>query len=272
MLIAHSVEKLHTELDRLRYAAGTRRCVSLITTHGQLHEGHGAVINAAKTVSDVVVVAIIPEVETDDRVISANEFHDIGFVEKHGADLLFVLQQDYLLCAESRTQIKVQAPFPEFELDPERLRTHLCVLNAVQPEIMVWGERNFVEYATMRQLLQDLSLRTQLQCVPTVRHADGVPVATAVEVLAAEDRARLPVQFETLRNASHAIRAGARNWQKVENTARLALKGANFEVDYFRILDESTLQSADDKTAAFRIVTQARINGIPLMDSLGLAL
>ena len=46
------------------------------------------------------------------------------------------------------------------------------------------------------------------------------------------------MMFETLRNAAHAIRAGARNFNKVTNTARLALKGAGFEVQYFYILDD----------------------------------
>ena len=84
MIIARTASKLAQELDPIRYRGGARRCVSLVTTRGNFHDGHGAVMNAAKTVSDIVIVAVVPSPNQDNgNVVTASEFSDIGFLEHH---------------------------------------------------------------------------------------------------------------------------------------------------------------------------------------------
>lgn len=271
MLIAHTANKLHSELDARRFKAGTRRCVSLVTTHGNLHDGHGAVINAAKTVSDLVVVAIIPHSPThSEKLVTATEFQDIGFAERHDADILFSPQEEFLV--SPHLKLTQTACDEAFRLPEGRLENHLRIINAVQPDIMVWGERNYIEYAQVRSMIAELGVRTQVQCIPTVRHADGWAVSGLERQFSEQDRARLPLLYETLRDAAHAIRSGARAYAKVEKTARIALKGGGFSVLYFRILDDDTLLPAEASTTSFRIVTRATINDITVEDSLGLSL
>ncbi|MFT7652792.1 MAG: pantoate--beta-alanine ligase [Candidatus Azotimanducaceae bacterium] len=272
MHIAHSSVKLCQQLDTLRFRGGTRRCISLVATRGDLHEGHGAVINAAKTVSDVVVVAILPTgCNPTENLVTNNEFKDIGFIERHQADILFAPPEEPLT-GNQPLLVNFNDIDEQFRLPPATLTSHLKVLNAVQPDIMVWGERNFIELSQVRRLISELGIRTQVQCIPTVRHANGVAVSTNDHLFSEEDNAMLPTIFATLRNAAHAIRAGATRLRKVENTAKLAIKGAGFDLEYFHILDEEHLTPATDATTTYRIVTSARINDIPVADSLGLTL
>lgn len=272
MLIAHSPNKLHTELDAMRFRGGTRRCVSLITTRGDLHDGHGAVINAAKTVSDVVVVGIMPgQSHQKDNVISNDEFKDIGFIERHKADVLYAPPEESLGSSD-HIELNFDSTPAEFTL-PQTLLTHyLKFLHAIQPDIMVWGERNFVEYSQVRRMIRELGIRTQVQCIPTVRHANGVAVSGDDDYFDEAQQEQLPIIFETLRNAAHAIRAGARNFSKVANTAKLAIKGAGFELDYFHILDEELLIPASNETTTYRIITRAQLGERTIFDSIGLTL
>ena len=121
-------------------------------------------------------------------------------------------------------------------------------------------------------MISDLDIRTDVQCVPTVRHADGVAVSTAVEAMTSNQRQRVKILNETLQNVAHAIRTGARNFNKIERTARLALRGAKFDVVYFSILDEDHLAAASVKTTTYRIVGSVKLGDSTVTDSLGLTL
>ncbi len=275
MIIARTASKLAQELDPIRHRGGARRCVSLVTTRGNFHDGHGAVMNAARTVSDIVIVAVVPRPDQNNgNVVTASEFSDIGFLEHHAVDVLYAPAEDALFPRGFDHMFYLRPPYACGDIDagPHPLTQHLKIINAVQPEIMVWGEKNFIEYFRVRQLISDLDIRTQVQCVPTVRHADGVAVTSAVENMEPELRSQAPILYETLQNVAHAIRTGARNFGKIEKTARLALRGAEFEIDHFSILDESNLAPATDTTTTYRIVGSVKLGGIPVIDSLGLTL
>jgi pantoate--beta-alanine ligase len=275
MIIARTATKLISELDAKRFRGGAQRCVSLVTMRGNFHDGHGSVINAAKTVSDLVVVALAPEPNRDaTNVVSASEFQDLTFLEQHEVDVLYAPAEDHMFQRGYDFMFNVRQPHPctEFDIGSYRLTQHLKLINTVQPNIMVWGEKNFIEYHSVRQLINDLDIRTQVQCVPTVRHADGVAVCTAVEAMPFEERNKITILYATLNNVAHAIRTGARNFDKIEKTARLALRGANLQITYFRILDEENLAPASNKTTTYRIVGSVKLGNSSVTDSLGLTL
>ena len=118
MFITNSIAKLHNELDAMRFHGGRRRCVSLVTLRAGLHDGHGAVINAARTVSDVLVVALLPETQPqravvyddENNVVSATEFHDIGFVEQHEAQIFFKPTEEVLFPIDREPLLAVTPP------------------------------------------------------------------------------------------------------------------------------------------------------------------
>ena len=152
------------------------------------------------------------------------------------------------------------------------LTAHLALLHAVQPEIMVWGEANYSEYHQIKTLIRDLGIRTQLHCVPTLRSANGIPVSAATPDTDDAVTAALPLVHQTLENAAHAIKRGARQFSKVASTAKIALKSAGFEVDAFDILDQTTMALASAETTTYRITTSVKIQGYSHHDSLGLSL
>jgi pantoate--beta-alanine ligase len=275
MIIARTAANLAQELDATRYRGGARRFVGLVTMGGDFHDGHGAVMNAAKTVSDIVVVAIVPQPNRDNsNVVSASEFQDIAFLENHHVDVLYAPGDTEMFPQGFDAMFNVEQPvsFDDYGIGAYRLTQHLKILHAVQPDVMVWGEKKFVEFHCVRALIRDLNVRTRVQCVPTVRHADGVAVCSAVEALAGAAREKLTILYETLNNVAHAIRTGAGNFEKLEKTARLALRGAGLDIDYFRILDEQNLATANDKTTTYRIVGSVKLDGRSVTDSLGLTL
>ena len=275
MIIARTAKNLVSELEPLRVRGGARTRVSLVTTRGGFHDGHGAVMNAARTVSDIVVVGVAPEPGHDHgNIVTASEFQDISFLEKHEIDFLYAPDVDQFFPQGFEFTYSINQPHVcgDFNVGNYRLTQHLKLINAVQPNVMVWGEKNFIEYHSVRQMISDLDIRTDVQCVPTVRHADGVAVSTAVEAMTSNQHHRVKILNETLENVAHAIRTGARNFNKIEKTARLALRGADLDIVYFSILDEDNLATASEKTNTYRIVGSVKLGDSTVTDSLGLTL
>ena len=66
--------------------------------------------------------------------------------------------------------------------------------------------------------------------------------------------------YETLKRTVQALRTGARDFTSVENSARHALMGAGFDINYFSILDEKNLHPAQEETTAFRVVSRTTIS------------
>ena len=80
-----------------------------------------------------------------------------------------------------------------------------------------------------------------------MRGDDGLPLANQPKTPETSDnqRAAARVLYQTLSNVAHAIKNGARNYDKLTNTARLALRNADLEIRKFSILDEDTLHGCD---------------------------
>ena len=294
MLIARSAQSLNKEIATLRTRGGARRCIAMVIASGPLHQGHGALLNAANTISDVLVTIILPmppnetlsdeivhsvdATDAPDNVVTAGEFHDIGFVEQHSTDLLYLPCADEIFPDDATNLFTLRTPktylLPgqvEHTVD-RQMTTHVRLLNNVQPDIFLWGEKKFAEYYQVRSLVADLGIQTQMQCIPTVRHANGLAVGNVEEQLSDEQREIAPILHETLNNAAHAIRTGARHFDKLGNTARLALREAGFTVQQFDIFDQHTMRDAQDYTTSFRIMAQVSLAETILRDNIGLTL
>ena len=259
MLIVRNVNNLRQQLAPMR--DNRSRLTSLVITRGDLHDGHVAVINAAGTVSDIVVVAFIPaEFAHPRNIVTPTEFSDVGTLERHHVDVLFAPAFDDFFPNGHEDICAVQpiSTEPSLGVPPLFLTLQLKLINAVRPNVLVCGDKNYVEFFHTRRMLQDLNLDTQIHCVPTVRHANGTPVTRATEDLEFDERERLAILYTTLRDVAHAIRDGARSYAKLENTARVALKGAALAVDYFAVLDGDTLQPAAEHTTTYRIIGRVR--------------
>ena len=275
MIIARTQHHLVQELESLRFCGHTKQRIGLVVTKGNCHDGVGAVINAARTLSDVVVVVLLPPTTHDSQtsnVVSAGEFHDIGFIEQHKTTLLYAPQEEQLYPSEFKNSTQILLPLVS---DPDSdhsyyLTTRLKLINLVQPDILVCGEKHWEQVHHTKRMLEDMNSRTTLQSIPIVRHANGAVVDDAYENLTESEQEQTPVIYETLKNAAHAIREGAKNYDKVSNTARLALRESQFEVNRFDIVEEDTLDVPTLDTQRFRIICEVSLGSTILHDNLGL--
>jgi len=275
MYIVRNSTKFLEALDALRGRGGGRGEVGLINLAGRLHEGHGSLINAASTLCDIVVVAIVcDQAQVDSKIVSASEFKDIAFCEQRKVSILYFPDPSELSPPQN-THTLVEQQQPAFRLpqiETQRLTNHLKLLYIVAPDILFFGEKQFFEFHSVRALIKDLHIKTRIARLPTVRHPDGTVVCRSIARMNALEREQAPILWETLKNVAHAIRCGAREFEKLEITANMALRQAGCSVIYFKVLDEGTLNAANTETVTYRIAGRVKLGACFVTDSLGLTL
>lgn len=278
MNTVHTVAQLRAALARARQE-GKR--IGLVPTMGNLHEGHIALVEMALQRTDHVVVSIF----VNPLQFGPNE--DLDSYPRTLAE-----DQRRLLDAGAHT---VFAPSVN-EMYPEGMQGHtlvsvpvvsdgLCgasrpghfdgvatvvtkLLNMVQPDVAVFGEKDFQQLAVIRKMALDLCLPVQIMGAPIVRAADGLALSSRNGYLDENERRVAPQLYQTLQQLAGELLAGRRDFDTLLEEARQQLQRAGFRPDYLELRDTTTLQPADEHSRDITILAAAFLGRTRLIDNL----
>jgi pantoate--beta-alanine ligase len=111
------------------------------------------------------------------------------------------------------------------------------LLGQVQPDIALFGEKDYQQLAVIRRLVEDLDLGVEIVGVPTERDVDGLALSSRNAYLTEEERAAARALPRALGEAAQSIIDGAAP-SEVLDRARTRLQAAGFSrVDYFELRD-----------------------------------
>lgn len=114
----------------------------------------------------------------------------------------------------------------------------------VQPDIAVFGEKDFQQCAVVRRMIVDLNLPVEIVIVPTVREADGLAMSSRNRYLSAEERQRSRSISRGLFAAQEAFRSGERDVERL-----IAIASTHFgdvdKIQYIELVDAVTLKRAE---------------------------
>jgi pantoate--beta-alanine ligase len=139
------------------------------------------------------------------------------------------------------------------------------LLNLVQPDAALFGEKDFQQLMIIRRAATDLCMPIEIIGVPTMREADGLAMSSRNRYLTDEQRSLAPRIFQELEKARAALAAGSRDFAQLEQAGSSALQQVGFRPDYFSILDADTLGAPG--TGNLVILTAARIGRARLIDN-----
>ena len=256
-------------------AAGER--VAFVPTMGALHDGHVALVEAAKRAADRVVVSIFVNPKQfgpneDLARYPRKELADSRMLATAGADLLWLPPVEVMYPEGFETAVSV-AGVSEV-LDGAARPGHFDgvatvvtkLFNQVQPDVALFGEKDWQQLQVIRRLVADLDMPIEIVGVPTYRDDDGLAFSSRNAYLIPEERARAVALPRALGFAERAIAKGD-DPEAALAQARETLSAAGFEVDYVTLTDAETL-GAPVPGRPMRLLGAARIGGTRLIDNI----
>jgi pantoate--beta-alanine ligase len=243
MQLAQSREELWSFTRRWR-RDGLR--LALVPTMGNLHEGHLALVQAARQQADRIVASIFVNPA---QFGAGEDFHayprtleaDQRKLADAGCDLAFAPDDRTMYPGglEDATRLLASpslANLLEGESRPGHFDGVVTVVarlfNLVGPDFAVFGEKDFQQLLVIRRLVEDLGYPLQVLSVPTVRGQGGLALSSRNSYLDEEQRAAAERLNAVLQEAAERAASGSAGREDVERDARHRLEQAGFRVDY----------------------------------------
>lgn len=262
-------------------AAGIRReeVVGFVPTMGALHQGHGALLEEARSRCSVVVASIF--------------VNPIQFDQKSDYDLYpRVLENDIAFCAARRVDYIFAPSDNEMYPEPQRafvdvndVSEHLCgrnrpghfrgvatvvlkLFHIVQPHFAFFGEKDYQQLTLVRRLVRDLNIPIQVVGVPTARESDGLALSSRNRRLNLRERAFAPLLYKALLGAQRSIAHGERNVVAIKEHAQRVLQSVpDIKSDYFDLVDPETLRPVNAVEGPVRAALAVWIGKTRLIDN-----
>lgn len=261
------------------------KLLGLVSSMGNLHGDDIALLKTCREEVDLSVLSLYvnPLLFTDHDAFAAfprNTGNDARVAEDVGVDYLLTPGDSELFPRGPTQATRIALP-PSLQerllgRDRERLGDHALLLlklcNLVRPDRLYVSEKHFQLFHLMRLLLRDFNLDVAIRSCPVARDPDDVALGPELEQLTADERKRAPILHQTLEDVGIALDKGARNFAGLEQTARVALRGGGFQVDYVAIRDEQTLEHPSTQTRQVRILAAAGLGLARLVDNIGVTL
>jgi pantoate--beta-alanine ligase len=146
------------------------------------------------------------------------------------------------------------------------------LFNMVQPDLAIFGQKDYQQLAVIRALVHDLNMPIQIIGEPTVRAADGLALSSRNGFLSEEQRAVAPVVYRVLSNIAEAIKQGQRDYPALLAAQLQVLEAAGLRPDYLEIRHGLTLRPATAQDRDLVILAAAFLGTTRLIDNLHLNL
>jgi len=239
---------------RSRTEAG--ETVALVPTMGYLHEGHLSLCRIAASHADRVVATIFVNPtqfgpNEDFESYPRDEGADIVKLAENGVHCVFLPTVDMMYPTGYDTFVEVQgltAPLCGASR-PGHFRgvtTIVCKLfHLVQPNVAVFGLKDYQQYLVIRKMVQDLLMDIQVVGGPIVRDLDGLALSSRNAYLSPRGREAATVLYRGLTAAREAYEAGERDPRVLREVALAPIQAEPLaRVDYVEVLDAETLGEA----------------------------
>lgn len=271
------------ELDALRARiAGWKReglRIGFVPTMGNLHAGHYSLIELAKRHGDRVVASVFVNPtqfgpnEDFSRYPRTPE-QDAAGLAAAGCDALWMPSLGTMYPYGVEQAVTIRVPGVTEVLEGAHRPGHFDgvatvvarLFNQVQPDVAVFGRKDYQQLAVIRYLVADLGFPVDLVAAGTRREPDGLAMSSRNQYLSPEERAIAPVIHRTLLAMRDGIRAG-RSRAQLEADACAALRQAGLDPDYAAIRDPDLSEPAT-RAGTFVALIAARLGRTRLIDNL----
>jgi pantoate--beta-alanine ligase len=274
--ILRSVASLRVQVAQWR-KAGLR--VAFVPTMGALHEGHLSLVKAGLAEADRVVVSIFVNPtqfgpNEDFAAYPRTEEADVAKLESAGANAVYAPSVDEMYPAGAATTVHVAGvsdglcgTFRPGHFDGVATVVSK-LLNQVQPDVALFGEKDFQQLQVIRRLVKDLDIPVAIRGVPTLREEDGLAMSSRNAYLSAQERATAPVLHRTLSDAARRLQGGAEAEPVLKDGIAAILAAGFGSVDYLELRSAEDLAPLARLDRPARLIVAARLGRARLIDNI----
>jgi pantoate--beta-alanine ligase len=257
---------------------GKGKRIALVPTMGALHAGHMALVTQAKAIADEVIVSIFVNPiqfgpNEDLSRYPRQEAKDAALLDEAGVTALWLPDVATMYPQDFATTVSVA-----------RLGDGLCgaarpghfdgvatvvakLLSQVQPDIAIFGEKDWQQLAIIRRMVIDLNLGIEIVSAPIVRDLDGLALSSRNAYLSADERRAALALPHALQDAVTQIEAGAPFVATLDQAKDAILKAGFVSIDYVELVDAASLVPLQNLDREARILAAARIGTTRLIDN-----
>lgn len=257
--------------------------IALTPTMGNLHNGHAALVSKAAQRADFVVASIFvnplqfgpnEDLATYPRTLAADQEKLL----QAGCNLLFTPGVEEMYPHGMADQTLVSVPHLSQGLCGASRPGHFegvatvvsKLFNMVQPDLAIFGEKDFQQLAVIRAMVRDLNMPIQIIGEPTVRADDGLALSSRNGYLDEAQRAAAPALYQAIRQTAEAISAGEQDFETLLNSKKQQLQAAGFRIDYLEIRNADSLRPTTAEDPDLVILAAAFMGKTRLIDNLHL--
>ena len=249
--------KIISTIAAAQSEAAKSKCRVLVPTMGALHKAHGEMIRVARehassdgeVALSIFVNPLQFEPGSDYERYPRLEKADEEFCRNAGVDLLFRPSVAEMYADDRSVVVEESALSNRLEgkSRPGHFRGVCTVVaklfNILSPDAALFGEKDFQQLMIVRRMVRDISFKTNIIAVPTVREDDGLACSSRNQYLNPEERKQATVLHKALLAAANAGKKSAR--EIVDLVRNMISEAPLARIDYVEVVDADTLQSVE---------------------------
>ena len=255
--------------------------VGLVPTMGYLHEGHLVLIREANAQADRVIVSVFVNPTQfgpgeDYEVYPRDEAGDLAKAESAGAHAVFMPPVAEIYQDGAETSVLC-----------ERLPLHLCgakrpehfkgvttvvakLFGAVQPDVAVFGEKDFQQLQIIRRMTRDLLLPIRIVGIPTVREPGGLAMSSRNDYLSEEQRSDAKAIRSALLDSRGRVDKGEVDVGVLSRNVARTIEEGGGRVDYIEVVNPDTLEGLERISGSAHLAVAAFFGPARLIDNIRL--
>jgi pantoate--beta-alanine ligase len=268
---------IHT-VSELRQRLASAPTVAFVPTMGNLHEGHLDLVRIAREHGQCVVVSIF---------VNPLQFGPSEDFDKYPRTLQADCEKLQGL-ADVVFAPAVPEMYPEQQtmfVEPPPVSTELCgafrpghfrgvatvvmkLFNIVQPQVAVFGKKDYQQLAIIRQMVAQFNLPIQIIGAETRRAADGLALSSRNQYLVEKDRTEAVFMNQMLKGIAESLQLGEQNFARLENDAMKTLESRGWQVDYVAIRGQDSLLVPEKSEKRLVVLAAAKLGSTRLIDNI----
>ncbi len=248
------IVKKIAELKKLvKQIKSKKKSIGFVPTMGYLHEGHLSLIRIAHKHSDYVVCSIFVNPTQFGPNEDFNRYprdlkRDENLLKKERVDLLFYPSVKEMYPDGYKTYVEVEELSSVLcgKSRPGHFRgvatVVLKLFNIVQPDIAVFGEKDYQQAIIIKQMVKDLNLDVRVITGPIVRESDGLAMSSRNTYLSPEERINATIIYKALTWAKDSFyKENIKSPEYLITQIRKMIEERGGNVDYISIVDKNDL-------------------------------